>query len=85
MVPTADVNVTFAMSITVFALTIYYSIKAKTLFGWLKELVTAPFHAHGVVGIVLLAIPTCSSTWSSTCRSRSAWRCDCSATCTPAN
>jgi F-type H+-transporting ATPase subunit a len=57
VVPTADVNVTFAMSLTVFALTIVYSIKAKTLFGWIKELFTAPFHAHGPVGIVVLAIP----------------------------
>jgi F-type H+-transporting ATPase subunit a len=57
VVPTADVNVTFAMSITVFALTLYYSVKAKTFVGWIKELFTAPFHAHGMVGIVLLAIP----------------------------
>jgi F-type H+-transporting ATPase subunit a len=57
VVPTADVNVTFAMSITVFALTIFYSIKAKTLLGWIKELFTAPFHAHGAVGIIALAIP----------------------------
>lgn len=57
VVPTADANVTFAMSITVFALTIYYSIKAKTLFGWIKEMFTAPFHAHGVLGVLALAIP----------------------------
>jgi F-type H+-transporting ATPase subunit a len=57
VVPTADVNVTFAMSITVFVLTIVYSIKAKTFGGWVKELFTAPFHAHGPVAIVLLAIP----------------------------
>jgi F-type H+-transporting ATPase subunit a len=57
VVPTADVNVTFAMSITVFVLTIVYSIKAKTLAGWIKELFTAPFHAHGPVAIALLAIP----------------------------
>jgi len=57
VVPTADANVTFAMSITVFVLTIVYSIKAKTLFGWIKELFTAPFHAHGTVAILALAIP----------------------------
>ena len=57
VVPTADVNVTFAMSITVFLLTIFYSIKAKTFLGWIKELFTAPFHAHGPVAIVILAIP----------------------------
>ena len=56
-VPTADINTTFAMSLTVFGLIIYYSIKAKGGFGFVKELFTAPFHAHGPVGIVLLAIP----------------------------
>jgi len=57
VVPTADANVTFAMSITVFLLTIFYSIKAKTLGGWVKELFTAPFHAHGAFAIAVLAIP----------------------------
>ena len=42
-VPSADVNATFAMSISVFFLIIVYSIKAKGVFGWLKELVSAPF------------------------------------------
>ena len=42
-VPSADVNATFAMSISVFFLIIAYSIKAKGVFGWLKELVSAPF------------------------------------------
>ena len=56
-VPTADANTTFAMSITVFLLTIFYSIKAKGGFGFAKELFTAPFHAHGPVAKVLLALP----------------------------
>ena len=56
-VPTADVNTTFAMSITVFLLTIFYSIKAKGGFGFTKELFTAPFHAHGTVGKAALALP----------------------------
>jgi len=56
-VPTADVNTTFAMSITVFFLVIFYSIKAKGGGGFTKELFTAPFHAHGFVGKVLLSIP----------------------------
>lgn len=45
MVPSADINATFAMSISVLFLIIAYSIKAKGLGGWLKELVTAPFGA----------------------------------------
>jgi len=56
-VPTADVNTTFAMSITVFFLVIYYSIKAKGGWGFTKELFTAPFHAHGAGMKLLLAIP----------------------------
>ena len=57
MVPTADVNTTFAMSITVFLLIIFYSIKAKGGWGFTKELFTAPFHAHGTVAKIILAVP----------------------------
>jgi F-type H+-transporting ATPase subunit a len=53
VVPTADINTTFAMSITVFLLIIFYSIKAKGVGGFTKELFTAPFHGHGVMAIVL--------------------------------
>ena len=56
-VPTADVNTTFAMSITVFFLIIFYSIKAKGGWGFTKELFTAPFHAHGTVAKIILAVP----------------------------
>jgi len=42
-VPSADVNATFAMSISVLFLIIGYSIKAKGVMGWLKELISAPF------------------------------------------
>lgn len=42
-VPTDDPNLTFAMSITVFILIIYYNLSAKGLFGWLKEVCTQPF------------------------------------------
>ncbi len=41
--PTADVNTTFALSLSVFGMMIFYSIKVKGLFGWLHELVAAPF------------------------------------------
>lgn len=57
IVPTADLNTTFAMSIVVFFLTIFYSIKAKGFGGWTHELLTAPFHADGTVGKVALVIP----------------------------
>ncbi len=56
-VPTADINTTFAMSITVFLLIIFYSVKAKGGWGFAKELVTSPFHADGPFGKVVLALP----------------------------
>lgn len=43
MVPTTDLNVTFAMSLSVFVLIIYYSIKEKGLVGFAKELLLHPF------------------------------------------
>ena len=43
MVPSADINATFAMSISVLLLIIAYSIKAKGIGGWSKELFSAPF------------------------------------------
>jgi F-type H+-transporting ATPase subunit a len=42
-VPTADVNTTFALALSVFALMIFYSIKEKGLGGWIKELISTPF------------------------------------------
>ena len=43
IVPTADVNTTFALALTVWFLMIWFSIAAKGLGGWLHELFTAPF------------------------------------------
>jgi F-type H+-transporting ATPase subunit a len=42
-VPTADINTTFALALTVFGLMIGFGIKAKGLGGWTKELFVAPF------------------------------------------
>jgi F-type H+-transporting ATPase subunit a len=50
-VPTADLNLTFAMSITVLLLVIFYSFKAKGLGGYTHELFTAPFGAHPALWI----------------------------------
>ena len=47
-VPTADINTTFALALTVFALMIVYGIKKKGLGGWGKELFVAPF-GHNVI------------------------------------
>jgi len=45
-VPTADVNTTFALSISVLVLSIYFAISVKGLSGWLHELFFAPFGSH---------------------------------------
>ncbi len=56
VVPTTDVNVTFAMSISVFILTLYYSIKIKGIGGFTKELTLHPI-APPTKGIGLVAAP----------------------------
>ena len=43
VVPTTDLNMTFGMSITVFILMIYYSIKIKGAGGFAKEILFQPF------------------------------------------
>ena len=45
-VPTADVNTTFALALTVFGLMIFYSIKVKGLGGWIHELFCSPFGSN---------------------------------------
>lgn len=45
VVPTSDPMMTFALSITVFALIIIYNFKSKGIFGLGKEVLTAPFGA----------------------------------------
>ena len=50
-VPTADINMTFAMSLTVFVLIIFYSFKAKGFGGYMHELFTAPFGANPLLWI----------------------------------
>jgi F-type H+-transporting ATPase subunit a len=53
-VPSTDVNVTFGMSLTVFALIIFYSIKMKGLGGFVSEFTMQPFAAKNPVVKVLL-------------------------------
>ncbi len=43
VVPTTDLNITFGMSITVFMLMIFYSIKIKGVGGFAKEILFQPF------------------------------------------
>jgi len=50
-VPTTDLNTTFAMSITVFLMIIFFSFKAKGTGGFVHELFTAPFGSHWALWI----------------------------------
>jgi F-type H+-transporting ATPase subunit a len=56
IVPTTDVNITFGMSISVFLLTIFYSIKIKGAIGFGKEFTFHPI-APPTKGIGLIAAP----------------------------
>ncbi len=77
VVPTTDVNVTFAMALSVFLLTIYYGLKIKGFWRLQKELSCSPSTTGR---------PFRSTSRSRACRSspsRCRCRCDCSATSTP--
>lgn len=54
VVPSTDLNITFAMSLSVFILIIYYSIKVKGLGGFIAEFTMQPFSAKNPVLKVLL-------------------------------
>lgn len=63
VVPTTDLNLTFGLSISVFLMVVYYSIKAKSLKGFILELACNPFkplsfREHGVKAVLnLILIP----------------------------
>ncbi len=54
IVPTTDPNITFGMSIAVFALVIFYSIKFKGIGGFFAELAFQPFGKWGLPANLLL-------------------------------
>ena len=56
VVPSADPNATFALSLTVFALIIIYSIKGKGLGGYAREFLTHPFGVWMMPANVILNI-----------------------------
>jgi F-type H+-transporting ATPase subunit a len=43
VVPSTDLNATFALSLSVFFLIFFYSIKVKGIFGFIKEMTCTPF------------------------------------------
>jgi F-type H+-transporting ATPase subunit a len=53
ILPTADLNVPLGMSFGVLLLMLYYGIKIKRPGGFVKELFSAPFHAHGIAAVIL--------------------------------
>ncbi len=64
VVPSTDLNATFALSISVFILIVYYSIKVKGIGGFTKELTLQPFNHWAAIpfnllleGVALLAKP----------------------------
>ena len=57
MVPTADLNTTVAMALSIFLLTIFYSIKAKGFGGFGAELLTSPFTTTSMGGKIAMVIP----------------------------
>ena len=54
VVPTTDPNATFGMSIGVFVLVVYYSIKMKGLGGFAGELTLQPFGKYGLPANIFL-------------------------------
>jgi len=54
VVPSTDLNATFAMSLTVFILIIYYSLRMKGVVGFISELTLNPFKAKNVFVQALL-------------------------------
>ena len=56
VVPTTDVNVTFGLSLSVFALMIYYGIKIKGAGGFFAELAFQPFSSDNLL-VKILFVP----------------------------
>ena len=50
-VPTADVNTTFALALSVWFLMLYFSIKVKGLGGWIHELFCSPFGSNPLLWV----------------------------------
>lgn len=55
VVPTTNLDTTFGLAISVFALIIYYNIKSKGLVGYLTSFFFHPFAANNVIVKIILA------------------------------
>ena len=56
VVPSTDVNITLGLSLSVFALMIYYSLKVKGAGGFFKELAFQPFNSNNML-VQMLFVP----------------------------
>ncbi|RJG39197.1 F0F1 ATP synthase subunit A [Motilimonas pumila] len=54
IVPTTDLNVTLGLSLSVFALIVYYSIKVKGVKGFTKEMTLNPFNHWALIPVNLV-------------------------------
>ncbi len=57
VVPTTDVNATMGMSLTVFVLILYYSIRIKGVGGFIAELTGQPFASNSLAGKFVFFLP----------------------------
>ena len=51
IVPTADVNTTFALALSVWLLMLFFTIQQKGFTGWMHELFCAPFGSHPLLWV----------------------------------
>jgi len=54
VVPTTDLNITFGLSLSVFVLIVFYSIKIKGMGGFVKELTLQPFNHWAFIPVNFL-------------------------------
>ena len=56
VVPTTDINTTFAMAFGIFLLTIYFNIRSKGLMGFLKMFLFHPFGKFAVPFNIIMTL-----------------------------
>lgn len=54
VVPTTDLSTTFGLALTVFAMVVYYNIKIKGGWGYMKQYLFHPFAANNIVVKIIL-------------------------------
>jgi F-type H+-transporting ATPase subunit a len=54
VLPTADINMTLAMSLSVIIISVLLGLQAKGVVGFVKEFFTSPFHAENPIAVIIL-------------------------------